>query len=76
MTEQRCACNHCSCTVDANAILQDDKAYCCEACATGHRNGEPCRMADCNCAEMVQPKETNVDNALDETFPASDPISP
>lgn len=33
-------------------------------------------MADCNCAEMVQPKETNVDNALDETFPASDPISP
>lgn len=55
---------------------QDGKAYCCEACATGHRNGEPCRMPGCNCAQAAQPKESNVDNALDETFPASDPISP
>ncbi|MHC6225635.1 metallothionein [Pseudomonas sp. X10] len=76
MTDQRCACPHCSCSVDANAQAQDDKAYCCEACASGHRNGEPCRMPDCHCSENVQPKESNVDNALDETFPASDPISP
>ncbi len=76
MSEVRCACNHCNCTVDANSVTQGDKAYCCEACANGHRNGEPCRMQDCHCGEATQPKETSVDNALDETFPASDPISP
>ena len=76
MSEQRCACNHCSCAVDANAVQQGGKAYCCEACASGHRNGEPCRMAGCKCGDTVQPKESTVDNALDETFPASDPISP
>lgn len=76
MVEQKCACSECSCTVDANAAQQGGKAYCCEACASGHRNGEPCRMGDCKCAEAGHVKETNVDNALDETFPASDPISP
>ncbi|HAB03116.1 MAG TPA: metallothionein [Pseudomonas sp.] len=76
MSELRCACNHCSCTIDANAAQQGTKAYCCEACASGHRNGEHCRMPDCDCAGAVQPNETSVDNALDETFPASDPISP
>lgn len=76
MSDVRCACNHCHCTVDGNTVTQGAKAYCCEACATGHRNGEPCRMADCHCGEAEQPKETSVDNALDETFPASDPISP
>ncbi|WP_409488367.1 metallothionein [Pseudomonas promysalinigenes] len=76
MNEQRCSCNHCSCTVDANAMVQGDKAYCCEACATGHHQGEPCRMAGCNCSELTQPDENTVDSALDETFPASDPISP
>jgi len=74
MNEQRCACAHCSCTVDANALQRDGKAYCCEACASGHRQGEACRMQDCHCGE--QPGERAVDNALDETFPASDPISP
>ena len=74
MNEQRCACTHCSCTVDANALQRDGQAYCCEACASGHRKGEPCRMQDCHCGE--KPGESAVDNALDETFPASDPISP
>ncbi|MCI0911328.1 metallothionein [Pseudomonas putida] len=76
MNERRCACANCSCTVDENARMQNDKAYCCEACASGHRNGEPCRMSDCKCGEAAQPNENKVDNALDETFPASDPISP
>ncbi|WP_449433030.1 metallothionein [Pseudomonas putida] len=76
MNEQRCACAHCSCTVDANALQQGGKAYCCEACASGHRNGEACRMSDCKCGEAAHPTESTVDNALDETFPASDPISP
>lgn len=57
-------------------IVQNGKAYCCEACATGHRNGELCRMSDCKYGELAQSKEPNVDNALDEAFPASDPISP
>ncbi|MBG6128018.1 hypothetical protein JOE27_000804 [Pseudomonas sp. M5] len=33
-------------------------------------------MTDCKCGEAAQPDENKVDNALDETFPASDPISP
>lgn len=76
MNEQRCCCNHCSCTVGANAVVRDGKAYCCEACAAGHSDGEPCRMADCKCGELARPTQNTVDNALDETFPASDPISP
>lgn len=76
MTELRCACLDCACTINANTLLQDGKGYCCEACASGHRNNEPCRMGDCKCGETAQPNESNVDNALDETFPASDPISP
>lgn len=76
MNEQRCACNHCSCTVGDDALMREGKAYCCEACANGHQEGEPCRMGDCKCAEATRPGEANVDNALDETFPASDPISP
>jgi len=76
MTEQRCGCTHCSCSVDHNAVMHNGKAYCCEACASGHRNGEPCRMGDCKCGEAAQPGESSVDNALEETFPASDPISP
>lgn len=76
MNEQRCSCTYCSCSVDANAVVQDGNAYCCEACATGQRNGEPCHMGDCECGELAQSKESNVDHALDETFPASEPISP
>jgi hypothetical protein len=57
-------------------VTQGDKAYCCEACANGHKDNQHCRMNDCDCAAAVQPNEKNVDNALDETFPASDPISP
>ncbi|MBA1193117.1 MAG: metallothionein [Pseudomonas sp.] len=76
MSEQRCACAHCSCTVDATTVTQGDKAYCCEACANGHKDNQHCCMNDCDCAAAVQPDEEKVDNALDETFPASDPISP
>ena len=74
MNQQRCACTDCSCTVDATALQRDGKAYCCEACANGHSHGEGCRMQACHCSE--KPDENAVDNALDETFPASDPISP
>ena len=51
MTDQVCACPECDCAVDANAQVQGGKAYCCEACASGHREGAPCRMAGCHCGE-------------------------
>lgn len=76
MSAQRCSCNACTCSVDANAALQDGKAYCCEACANGHSSGEPCRMADCTCSERGQPKPNSADSALDETGPMGDPVSP
>ncbi|MFJ4156634.1 metallothionein [Pseudomonas sp. NPDC089752] len=59
MSEQRCACKACSCTVDANALVQGGEAYCCEACATGHRHGEPCRMAGCKCSEAADAVPSN-----------------
>lgn len=78
MSEQRCACPGCTCEVDANAVQLAGEAYCCKACASGHANGEPCRMSECHCGDdkARQPDEEQVDNALEETFPASDPISP
>ncbi|OLS60734.1 metallothionein [Pseudomonas putida] len=78
MSEQHCACPGCTCEVDANAVQVGGEAYCCKACASGHANGEPCRMSECHCGDdkAKQPDEESVDNALEETFPASDPISP
>ncbi|MFW3895058.1 metallothionein [Pseudomonas putida CSV86] len=78
MSEQHCACPGCTCEVDANAVQLAGEAYCCKACASGHANGEPCRMSECHCGDdkARQPDEEQVDNALEETFPASDPISP
>jgi len=66
MNEQRCACPHCSCTVDAGALQRDGKVYCCEACASGHRGGEACRMQDCHCGE--KPGESATDNPVNETM--------
>lgn len=78
MSEQHCACPGCTCEVDSNAVTRDGKAYCCEACASGHSAGKPCCSGECHCGDQApeQPKESSVDNALEETFPASDPISP
>ncbi|WP_081009937.1 metallothionein [Pseudomonas sp. RHF3.3-3] len=51
MNPQRCACNHCSCTVGANAVIRDGKAYCCQACASGHPQHQPCCKGECKCGE-------------------------
>ncbi|MBA1204141.1 metallothionein [Pseudomonas capeferrum] len=64
MNEQRCACSQCSCTVDANAKAQDGNAYCCKACANGHRNGEHCRMPDCDCGSTGQPHDDESNRAI------------
>ena len=42
-SEMECACADCSCKVEAGkAIMKDDKAYCCEACANGHKDHAGC----------------------------------
>jgi hypothetical protein len=53
-TTEICACPGCECEVSNDeAIRADGKAYCCEACATGHPNGEKCQHADCGCGETA-----------------------
>jgi hypothetical protein len=48
--KQTCACPGCECEVaDNQPISVDDSVYCCEACATGHKNGEPCQQEGCSC---------------------------
>ena len=76
-----CACPTCKCELDTNAIQRDGQGYCCTACADRHPNGEMCKNAQCTCAEDSRTAESNhnqdtMDQALEETFPASDPISP
>lgn len=53
MSATTCSCPTCNCEVDANAHSRDGLAYCCEACAEGHRNGQKCRKPDCNCATSL-----------------------
>ncbi|WLH66263.1 metallothionein family protein [Pseudomonas sp. FP2309] len=76
----QCACNACTC--EANADHQrDGKHYCSQACADRHPDGQPCPAADCHCESGVPfmeraISESQLDEAIEETFPASDPISP
>ncbi len=63
----------------ADAVERDGQHYCCAACASGHPQGEPCRDADCPRGGTTRPQvaeDRQLDDALKETFPASDPISP
>ena len=64
MNEQSCACNQCTCTVDANAKAQDGNAYCCEACANGHRDGQQCRMPGCECGSTKHADDEQVEKAI------------
>lgn len=79
MERRICACENCNCEIPP--VASDDSApydhtqYCCKACADRHPAGlEHCHNPDCHCGKGVN--ETHLDEALDETFPASDPISP
>lgn len=48
--KQTCTCPGCECEVaEDQAVNSEGKAYCCEACATGHKNGEPCKQEGCGC---------------------------
>lgn len=74
MTDKTCACPQCNCAVDSNTVVeQDHQQFCCEACANHHVNHEKCQSPGCHCEEAAEDK---LDEAIEETFPASDPISP
>ncbi len=50
VNQMKCACESCLCIVSlSEAITKDGKAYCSEACANHHPNGDGCGHADCNC---------------------------
>ncbi|SBO42122.1 conjugal transfer protein TrbI [Cyanobium sp. NIES-981] len=53
MAPTPCACPSCTCAVSpGEAVVRNNLAYCCEACASGHPNHEPCHGASsaaCGC---------------------------
>jgi metallothionein len=50
VTQMKCACNACLCIVNlSDALTKDGKAYCSEACATGHVSGDSCGQSACGC---------------------------
>lgn len=75
-----CTCPGCICELDDTAIRKGDQYFCCEGCAQGHAGQRGCREPECPCADKARrspPSEENkLDHSLEETFPASDPISP
>lgn len=82
MTDQTCACPDCTCGTTADqAVERDNQRFCSEACADQHPSGEPCPSESCTCEQAGKLEgrpitEPKLDEALEETFPASDPISP
>ncbi|MBC3301045.1 metallothionein [Pseudomonas sp. SWRI18] len=81
-TNLPCACPDCSCHVAEDTRYQrDGKAYCSQACADLHPAGQPCPSDTCHCERGIALEERSIsdsklDEAVEETFPASDPISP
>lgn len=82
MNTQKCGCPDCTCTIDPERVYNHDgELYCSEACAVQHANGEQCPSPQCHCDRVDKganrrANEEQLDEALEETFPASDPISP
>jgi hypothetical protein len=80
--QQPCACPGCSCPCAADHVYQrDGKCYCSQACADMHPVGQPCPEKKCHCEMGVSLGERTIsdaqlDEAIEESFPASDPISP
>ncbi|KQQ55652.1 hypothetical protein ASF84_09965 [Pseudomonas sp. Leaf127] len=79
-TTELCACPGCTCSVNAHApVERDGKTWCSEACADHHPNGAPCPSDNCHCEQALEKRtvsDRQLDEAVEETFPASDPISP
>ncbi|MBI1241842.1 metallothionein [Umezakia ovalisporum] len=51
VTQMKCACPHCLCIVTlADAIInKEDKYYCSQACAEGHKTIKGCGHHGCTC---------------------------
>jgi metallothionein len=46
----KCACRDCVCVIPVSkAVSRDGKAYCCDACADGHKDHAGCDHAGCTC---------------------------
>lgn len=74
MTDNTCACPQCECAIGKDtAVERDGQQFCCKACANHHVNHEKCHSPGCHCEQAAEEK---LDGAIEETFPASDPISP
>ena len=77
-----CACPGCTCKCSVEQTFErDGKQFCSQACADLHPKGQPCPSSTCHCEQNLGADERNVsdsklDQAVEETFPASDPISP
>jgi len=74
-----CDCPNCICELDDAAVREGDRYFCCQACAQGHPEDRQCKDPECPCADRGKVKkaqERQLDHSLEETFPASDPISP
>lgn len=82
VSSRQCACPNCKCGVSSeNQFDRHGNAYCSLACADMHPAGAPCRDQSCHCEDIAQGRERAVsepqlDQAVEESFPASDPISP
>ncbi|MGB3208231.1 MAG: metallothionein [Crinalium sp.] len=51
VTSMKCACDSCLCVVSiGEAIENNEKYYCSQACAKGHSDGEGCGHSGCGCS--------------------------
>lgn len=79
---RQCACPNCECDVAVDKQYdRDGEAYCSLACADMHPAGAPCPGPSFHCEEATQTQgravsEPQLDQAVEESLPASDPISP
>ncbi|MCJ1886989.1 metallothionein [Pseudomonas sp. LA21] len=79
MNPEVCQCPGCICELDDSAVRRGDEFFCCQSCAEGHQHHEQvCRDPECPCTDQARKRsaESQLDHSLEETFPASDPISP
>lgn len=83
MVDKTCNCAGCECNGrHGEGVEVKGRWYCCVPCSLNHLDSQPCAMQGCACGstgvktQEGDPEKNKLDNAVDETFPASDPISP
>ncbi|WP_298957692.1 metallothionein [uncultured Methylobacterium sp.] len=46
----KCACTDCVCIVSLEkAVMREERAFCCDECADGHKDHQGCEHAGCTC---------------------------